>query len=374
LGEGTAVNITTGSSHSVLWDFSTGELEGGAPNVNGPGQFFFNEATKQFATIDTTGFAASFDSLGNLTHQLSDLGRQGVAGQIGGYSFKDAGSIASTADGLWVSGFGGLFSHEGDDITLGRDIQQAGLGLGYRWSYEPGFDLGVMAGFAKDRSQADSRYVEETHNAEAEGFFAGVNARKSWGGGILVNLGLTGGVMSHEQDRFVNDNLAQLGKSIANAEFDSRFISPEVGLSLDIDLGGGLTITPGGRVRYSAQWLDGYTEEGAGDANATVDDRMLALIEATAELVATQKFDFGSITGRVGVFNRSSVGDDDVGVTLINQSQDISIGAGDDLAGFAGLGISVHTEDGWKLDVDGKAVFGDDVEALQGSARVTHRF
>jgi hypothetical protein len=379
-GDGATVNITTGASHSVLWDFSTGSLAGDAPNVDGAVAGFFNADTKQFATLDPTGFAASFDSLGDMTSLLSNVGRQGLSGRFSsrygsayGMKDKDAGGDPPIAYGksLWVTPFGGRTKHGGDDATLDRDITQAGLALGYRWQHQPDLSLGVMAGYVSDEAEAESRFAK-SHESEADSFFAGFSGRKQWGN-LFLDFALMGGVMSHDQDRFVNDNLAPLGVSFANASFDSRFISPEAGLSMNFDMGHGLTITPGARLRYAAQWLDGYTESGS-NANATVDDRMLGLIEGSAEIAATQQFDFGSVTARLGILSRTSTGDDDVTITLIGVDNTVAFGTDDDVAAYVGLGASIHASDNLKLELDGQAVFGDDIIGIQGLARLTHSF
>jgi hypothetical protein len=227
-----------------------------------------------------------------------------------------------------------------------------------------------MAGYIRDESEASSRFAA-SHNGEADGFFAGVNGRKQWGN-LFLDLALTGGFMSHDQDRFVNDNLAPLGVSFANASFDSTFISPEAGLSMSFDAGNGLTITPGARVRYAAQWLDGFTETGS-NANATVDDRTLGLLEASAEIAATQRLAFGSITGRLGLLGRASTGDVDVFVSLIGVTDRVGFGTGNDVAGYVGLGASIDAGENLKVELDGQAVFGD-FTGVQGLARIVRSF
>jgi hypothetical protein len=380
LGADTTVNITTGASHSVLWDFSSGTMEGDAPTVTGPVAGFFNNDTQQFATHDPTGFAAAYDSLGDMTGLLANVGREGLSGRFASryssaYGMKDDGGDPAIAyQGVWATPFGGKATHEGDDATLDRDITQAGLALGYRWQQQPDLTFGVMAGYINDKAEAESRFAKSL-DSEADGFFAGVSGRKSWGN-LFLGLGLIGGVMSHDQKRFVNDNLARDTNfiSTANASFDSQFISPEAGLSMSFDVGNGFSLTPGARIRYAAQWLDGYTESGSSQANATVDERMLGLFAASAEIAASQKFDFGSITGRVGVLSQTSTGDDGVAVSLIGETKTVGFSASDDLAAYVGVGASIAASDNLSIDLDGQAVFGEDTTGVQGLARIKQRF
>lgn len=313
-----------------------------------------------------------------MTSLLSSVGREGLSGRFASgygasYGLKDGGEPAiSYGQSLWVSPFGSRSKHEGDEITLDRDITEAGLALGYRWQ-QAGLGFGVMAGYLRDDSKASNQFGT-SHDGEADAFFAGVSARKQWGS-LFLDLALTGGFMSHDQDRFVNDNLDRAGNFLSpvNASFDSRFISPEAGLSMSFDAGNGFSLTPGAKLRYAAQWLDGYTETG-GRANATVDDRTLGLLEASAEIAATQRFGFGSISGRLGVLSRTSTGDDDVSVTLVDVSNSVALGTGDEVAGYVGLTASIKAGEDLKLDLDGQATFGEDFTGLQGMARVIQRF
>jgi len=202
---------------------------------------------------------------------------------------------------------------------------------------------------------------------------AGVSGRKQWGN-LFMDFAFMGGALSHDQDRFVNDNLAELGKSSASASFDSRFISSEAGVSVNFPVGPGLTVTPGARVRYSAQWLDGYTETGSSNANATVAERSIGVLESNAELAVTKQFGFGSIVGRLGILGRTSTGDKDVSLSLIGVNNFVGFGTGDDVAGYVGLGASFVPAENLILELDGQAVFGGDVTGVQGLARVTKRF
>ena len=230
----TTVNITTSVSHSMVWTFE-GPMAGGAPNVTGPAASFFNASTNQFVTLDSTSLATAVDSLGDMTSLLSNVTRQGLAGRFDSpygstYGMKDSKGGPASAQGknFWVTPFGGRTSHQGDAATLDRDISQAGVAFGYRWQHQPGLGLSVMAGYIHDESEASSRFAK-SHDGKADGAFAGVSARRQWGN-LFLDFTLMGGVLSHDQDRFVNDNLADLGKSSASANFDSRFISSEAGV------------------------------------------------------------------------------------------------------------------------------------------------
>ncbi|MEQ8656015.1 MAG: hypothetical protein RIC24_01740, partial [Hyphomicrobiales bacterium] len=91
LGDGTTVSIVSGQSHSILWDLSTGTMNGGAPTLSGPVPIFYNAATSQVATFDPTALSGSANALGDMTGNLSALMRQRLsASQAGGGEEADA--------------------------------------------------------------------------------------------------------------------------------------------------------------------------------------------------------------------------------------------------------------------------------------------
>jgi len=145
-------------------------------------------------------------------------------------------------------------------------------------------------------------------------------------------------------------------------------------VSLNFPVGYGFTITPAARLRYAAQWLDGYTETGISNANATVAERSIGVLEGNAEVALTKQLAFGSIAGRLGILGRTSTGDKNVSVSLIGVNNFVGFGTGDDVAGYVGLGASFVPAEILILELDGQAVFGGDVTGVQGLAQVTKRF
>jgi hypothetical protein len=137
------------------------------------------------------------------------------------------------------------------------------MAAGYNWHYTPTLELGLMAGYIAGDFIADSPFVR-SWDSSAHGWFAGLNGR-SRQGGFFLDFGVVGGGLHHQQDRFVNHNLAltdglTLGIGGAEADYSSWFASPETTIGADYHFAG-WTFTPSLGARYAAQWLDKYLYE-----------------------------------------------------------------------------------------------------------------
>lgn len=159
----------------------------------------------------------------------------------------------------------------------------------------------------------------------------------------------------------------------------SFWISPEIAIGTQIKGPTHWTFAPTAKLRYAAEWLGGYTETGpSADANATVDDRMIAIGEAKLELAASRHFSFGPttkalFTARGGVLGRASFSDDST-ITLLGVTQDVSDFHEDSFAIFAGMDTSVAIGEMVNLDLSSSATFGNEMTNVQGAAAVNIAF
>ena len=355
----TTVNITTGPSHSVLWNLSTGTMTGGAPNISGTVPWFYDSATKRFATYDPSGFAGSLDALGDMTGLLSTVGRAGPG-----------------KAGLWASGFGGGFTHAGDAMTLPRDITQYGAAFGYRGRSAAGFDWDFMGGYLNGKFDASSRWTK-SYDVTGRGWFAGINGRMALAR-LAIAFGFTGGWLDYSQSRFVNDNLATtggltLGRSWANASYDGWFAAPEIAASTRLGQLDGWTLMPSARVRYAGQWLGGYAETGS-NANATVAARTLGLVEANAELALAKTAGFGTVTVHFGYLARHSVGDGSVPVTLLGITDNVGFGDASAQAGYVGVDYAAALAKQAQLNLNVTGFYGRDLFGVTGMGRLALLF
>lgn len=384
----TIVNITTGASHSVLWDFSTGDILGGDPTINGTVPWFYNSITKQIATFDPSVLAASVESLTDRTALISgtiqrrlEAAELMVNGVKRGKPGDDYSSGSSTFDksGVWLQVMASHSEYAGGAATLERDITLGGFAIGYDANRNQDTRFGVMAGYIDGSSEAASRW-SNSFKGNSSGFFAAGYGRKSLGQ-MFVDLGLSAGIgIDNETKRFVNDNLAALGESYAKGDGGVSFwISPEVAIGTQFKGSSKWTFAPTAKLRYAAEWLGGYTETGpSADANATVENRMIAMGEAKLELAASRHLNFGPamhalFTARGGVQGRASLGDDTT-ISLLGVTQDVSDFYQDGFSIFAGMDTSIAMSEMINLDLSTSATFGNDQSNIQGAAAVSVLF
>ena len=340
LGTGTQINITTGANFSKLINY-TGTLSGISASGSVPA--FINTSTNQVATYDPTLFAASSDALGDMTSTISSL----TPGRFNG-SDKD--------HPLWVRGFGMASSYEGTDATLDRSYNYSGVAIGYDFKRSKDLSLGVLGGYGQSSLWANAESTQSFNTSSDDGFL-GFYGQKRWKN-VAVDFALYGGLQSFQQQRYVNDNLATLGNSNANASYKGWWIAPEAGITYNAGEVNGWRLLPTARLRYAQQRMGSYTETGGGDANASVSGRNVSIGQSFLGIRTqkTIKTNAGKntkmvIDAQVGYMYRGAVGDDSVNVTMIGQSQSlptesssrnavaVSVGATLDLSSAVALSI-----------------------------------
>ena len=376
------MNLTTGASHSVLWDFSNIMMVGDDPaSISGTVPWFYDSATKQFATFDPSGLAATVSQLGDMTtSSCLRIGRNPPGGGGSDESASNAGVAAAAAavpavGQFWVSGIGGSVEHAGSSMTLDQEIRQKGFAVGYHALQSGDLRFNVMAGHIAGDIGADSPFVT-SQDIETDGWFAGLYGEKVVNA-FSIDFGLVGGRLSSDSKRFVNDNLAvtngmTLGQSQASASYDSWYLAPEFGISVDLNRGD-IVFTPSARIRYSRQDVDGYVETGS-ESNASVDARSFGMVESNVELKVGKQLDFGSVTGRAGYLFRNLRGDESVSVTMLGITNSIGFGDVDSNAAYLGVNADIEFSPNMRLALDAQAFLGGAMQGYQGVARFTASF
>lgn len=385
-GTETAINIITGQSHSIFWTLEgdTADWTGGAPDISGSVPWFYNAATQTVATFDPTLLASETDALGDLTSLLSHVGLSALEGFEPGPG-PDTGFSAlgymPVADGktdtathrvgrAWATALGGQMDHEGGGTTLDSTIGHFGFAAGYTWQRAPDLIVNAMAGYVAGNHKADANWAP-SFDHDTHTLFAGLHGEHQLNR-AAVQFGLTAGHSWVDHNRFVNDNLAPLGESWVSADYGGFFVSPELGLSSDILLQNGLTLTPNAGLRYAAQWLGGYAESGAVSpaANATVADRFVGTVEARAGLDVTRSFDIrgrtGTVTGGIGYLGRWGGGDDDASITLNGVTQSVASGHQDLNAVMVSATLLSDIGETGFLELDANYLVGDTAQGFDG--------
>ena len=355
LGTGTQINITTGANFSKLINY-TGTLSGISASGSVPA--FINTSTNQVATYDPTLFAASSDALGDMMSTISSL----TPGRFNG-SDKD--------HPLWVRGFGMASSYEGTDATLDRSYNYSGVAIGYDFKRSKDLSLGVLGGYGQTSLWANAESTKSFNTSSDDGFL-GLYGQKRWKK-VAVDFALYGGVQSFQQQRYVNDNLAYLGNSSANASYQGWWIAPEAGITYNAGEVNGWSFLPTARLRYAQQWMGGYTETGGGSANATVNGRSVAIGQSFIGIGTrkTMKTRMGKdtkmvIDGQVGYVYRGVVGDDTVNVTMIGQSQLLSTESSSRNAVAVSAGVTLDLSSAVALKIRGDFAAGGGMQYGSG--------
>ena len=356
LGTGTQINIATAANYSKLINY-TGTLSGSI-TASGSVPAFINTSTNQVATYDPTIFSASSDALGDMTSTISSLTPTRFNG-----SDKD--------HPLWVRGFGMASSYEGTDATLDRSYNYSGVAIGYDFKRSKDLSLGVLGGYGQSSLWANAESTQSFNTSSDDGFL-GFYGQKRWKN-VAVDFALYGGLQSFQQQRYVNDNLAYLGNSSANASYQGWWIAPEAGVTYNAGEVNGWSFLPTARLRYAQQWMGGYTETGGGSANASVHGRNVAIGQSFVGIGTrkTMKTRMGKDTkmvldGQVGYIYRGVVGDDSVNVTMIGQSQSLATESSSRNAVAVSAGVTLDLSSAVALKIRGDFAAGGGMQYGSG--------
>jgi outer membrane autotransporter protein len=373
-GTGTDITITTGQSHSVLWDFSTG-----TPNsfsASGPVPWFYNTATQQFATFDPTVFAANVNQLAEWTSLLTQLTRgqlgAGQSGSAGSSQFAYGTGQMGDKHHVWVRGFGSDASYDAQSYVNAYDYRISGVAAGIDGYVRDDFKLGLIGGYFTGDMTANGTFATSYRN-DSNNWFTGVYGRKTRDR-YFVDFSLVGGYQSVDQWRFVNNNLAYLGNGSANASYNSWYITPEVSVSSNVATWNGWTVQPTARARYTYQMIDGYSETGS-SANAVVNGQQVQLAEGRLELGLHKTHQMIDTRIYGGYLGRYSFGDDTVGVTMLTIANSIPTGVDDyQSLGYAGADIAFNLTGMAAIRAGVIYAVGDGSESISGSAGLTVEF
>jgi hypothetical protein len=375
LGANATVNITTGASHSILWDFD-GTMLGGAPNLIGALPMFYDDVTQKVATFDPTGLAAQSDELADLggaiagliAHRSVDFNSPAEV-QTSNPGSQNSGGF-SPASQWWGAGFGSTADYDGNAGTLDRDSTNTGLAIGYEHQLAPDFMLGALGGWNVGKLDASSAF-SNSMDRESDGVFAAFHGRVERAEGF-IDFAFMGGLMSHEDSRFVNDSLAPLGRDSASASYDSIWIAPQVGIGRTLSAPYDWTLTPYASLRWAFQSFEGYSETGSA-GNATVDDRDIDVIEARAQILSEKRMKFGEIGLRAGIQFRSA-GNDEATVTMLGQTQNVSSYVDDSTSAFIGASFDYSLSENSKLGIEVEGISGGKMASVLGGVRFVASF
>jgi hypothetical protein len=355
LGSNARVSLATGANYSKLYTFG-GSLS--AINESGPLPLFKNISTQQAGTHDPTIFASSADSLADMTNTIASMAPNRFNGSDNQHPF-------------WAKGFGMTASYAGTEATLTHRNNVYGAAIGYDVKRSKDLTIGLMGGYGQSHQWADGITMPSFNTSSDDGFL-GIYGQKRWQT-VALDFALYGGLQNVQQQRDVNDNLAYAGQSSAKASYQGWWISPELGVTLNAGDINGWSVLPTARLRYAQQWLGGYTETGAGAANANVNGRNVAIGQGfigvgTRKTIKTQ---MGKDTkmvfdGQIGYIYRGVVGDTTVGVTMIGQSLALPTEARSRRAVAVSAGVTIDLSNAVALKLRGDFEGGEGINDVSG--------
>ncbi|MCI5076129.1 hypothetical protein [Oricola sp.] len=379
-GEEAVVNIETGPSHSVVWHMD-GVIDGDAPNVIGDIPYVWDTSTQTFATLDPTAVSAAPNMLADLAGLVSGL-------------VKDGAAQTPSGRGFWIGGGATSQDYDGNgETTLDHNTKSRAFAIGFNTDVNNAVGIGGVLGYAWEDLSGSSMFSNSFDNS-AEGVFGGLNASASFNM-LRFGASINGGMLSHDGQRFINDNLvdngyadggtagtgdATLGEAWANSSYDSWWISPEVSAEATIDIGNGFALMPQLTGRYARQTIDGYSETtddthvgGGSVETASFGEQTVEMYEADLGVDLRKAFAGGFVSVGGGYLFRSYSGDGEVEAMLLDEMVYVPVDIADGSMPYAGAAISFQNGN-FSVDASGRATFLDGEVGYQLKAAVKGQF
>jgi hypothetical protein len=174
--------------------------------------------------------------------------------------------------------FGGVRDFGADAPFLGATHRFAGVTGGVDGEVSDAARAGLFAGGAVSRLEVDENSQQIESEAGSIGGYGYVGGERHFMAG-LVSAGLAG----NESRRLVVNNLAPGGFEVAQADYASWYVRPELHIGSHIDLSQRLEVVPRASLNYTVSWIDAYAESGS-SANLQVDSQNTQIFGAQAAL------------------------------------------------------------------------------------------
>jgi hypothetical protein len=326
------------------WDFTIAHLSGAQIDTAGAPYIVDGD---RIVVVDPSAFAAEQAALGGVVNAVGGI----VAGRLG--TGASAGAGGGGADlalpgavephggwNFWAEGFAGRANQAADGAIVASQNPFGGGALGFD-ANAGDFRFGLYGGGAAvTAGNAEAQTVDTAYG------FGGAYGRYAFGR-AFVALNVFGGWGSSDSSRVIANNTLPTGEETASASYDSRFVSPEITVGMDVDGANGVVLTPAAKLRYLADWSDGYAETGS-SSNMNVGDRFSDAFEGRIEIAArkTVAMAAGNVTFRGHAGLVATTGDaGTVDATLIGQNLAFDVPGGNATGGFfggAGIGYAVN--------------------------------
>ena len=354
---GTATPTTAGQTRiAALSQDYGGQVTPLNADGNGP------RDVNAYLFVDPTGPAALAASVGALSTAVNNIINQRLSGGLpgGSHSVRSA-QVAAGAllPGLLAGGsdpliWGELFAAERrrgrDGLNLAHGHDYRGVLFGAEQGYANGQQrLGLLFGYA----DADINTHLRSLDLETGSVFGGLYGRIAKES-LDINLGLNLGYEFHDNRRYIPQLLA-----VAEADYNSVFINPWLGLTREYPLQDNLSLRPLLALNYTFARYEGYEEHGGEGFGIDVGSRTAHSLSTRAQVA--------------GVWTRPDTSNE-LGLRLGVEGR---LAGGGDFKGSLGGSSFSYSDTGDKraqslfIGIDGRHAFSDDL-ILQVDVEYSH--
>ena len=239
---------------------------------------------------------------------------------------------------LWVRPFGGLQNYKREAETPAARYRYGGALAGYGMAISE-WQAGAFVGAARSELRPRGRGAE----AEGREVFLGAYGQTRWQA-LKVSVAVLFGKSRSERAWQRRNNLIRGGLERVVYAGKRYFLSPELGLATQLDLGG-VAVIPELKLRYLGLF-DAEARERTGQADGLVfkpEDRHIGLIRASVgfPLRFPENQYGGQLSGhlRLGAEGRRRLGGDRIAVRSGNDTVRYRAGGDDAVMGFVGAGF-----------------------------------
>jgi hypothetical protein len=261
----------------------------------------------------------------------------------------------------WVAGQLGTVHYDGSESnpTMDQKTNLYTVAAGYDQTVAEKYRVGIMVGYNRSELSTGSLYSDIYANSFKNSSTGGYTSLHGYTklGIFDIDGGLSVGFQSHDDSRFVNDNLKWWGISYATSKYNSQWVSPSIKLGVPMDLGSDWTFSPNAQLAYTYEHVDSYSETGS-NSNASYASQGIGVLESKLALDLSKSI--GPLKGTItaGYLNRNVESGDTVDVTMIGDTHSVQSFAQSLSAGFAKANVRWDVSDKFAFNLAGTYMKG----------------
>ena len=187
----------------------------------------------------------------------------------------------------WMKGFGSRANQDSVNNVSGYKVNTGGLAIGVDKALSPKSNMGAVFAFGNSSMSSNNSAAASgiTINTYQLGVYGDTYIRPD----LQINYQLDGGLNNNKEYRNLSsfNGVSGVGSSStgvnANANYNSYSAHLGSGLKKFVNLGEKTTLIPSARVDYTTVRSQGYTENGAGVLNLTVNSQTYNMLVPSAD-------------------------------------------------------------------------------------------